>query len=50
MATFLSYIFMNVVKIKFEMSVLVICKIFRGFVNTLTSDEKYFLCNSENFL
>ena len=30
------------------MSLFVICKIFRLFANTLTPDDKYFLCNSPN--
>ena len=32
------------------MSLLVICGILGAHVNTLTVNDKYFLCNSENFL
>ena len=32
------------------MSLLVICKILGLFFNTLTVNEKYFLCNSENLV
>ena len=31
------------------MSVLVICEIVEAFVNTLTNDYKYSLCDNENF-
>ena len=37
-------------KLGLKMSLFVICKIFRLFVNTLTPNDKYFLCNSENLL
>ena len=37
-------------KLGCKMSLLVICKILGLFFNTLTVNEKYFLCNSENLV
>ena len=40
-------------KIEFEndsVSYMVICKILALFINTLTADDKHFLCNNENLL
>ena len=37
-------------KVSFKMFLLVTSEIFGLFVNTLTADDLYFLCNSENLL
>ena len=36
-------------KLSFKMSLLVKCEIVEAFVNTLTNDYKYSLCDNENF-
>ena len=48
---YLYHIFPSILgKLSYKMSLLVICKMLGLFFNTLTVNEKYFLCNSENLV